>query len=587
MFLVARPQHSHQPMFTTADTLYPRYEATYPAFYDEDQAYLEAQYVTRLRARHRDEAVRQRARAAALRAQQRREYERQLVIRAAEEEAYARYVAHTRAREAAMRQAEAHRQAHEEQQRLAAAARRDQALKAVTFQRMVRYHHIFIAIRLLMRHTQIHAILRDALAEKTDEDAKLQPAPAPIAESQSPESALQKSIQELLCERASTETDPELLVTLNGLLQTLLPPPATSPSTSSSTAPVPAATSAETSAPASPATPAPAPTATFTRQPSLETLDRLSTTFSHITSTFTLPTVDFSRPSTPDRSSSPTTHLSFTTANRPIHEYEAALSKLLTELDAVDSDGDDAVRMRRRELVKSVEAALADLDAAIAAQRREHDQHLQEPSVEHTVAAVSADDVLSHDVATSTETAMPTSTIEIVAPVPVHASQAPSSLDTAFLATAPVDDVNAFPEDNTHIVADTDAADVDTASSVVEQNAADIPPTVDTAPAELDTPSTDEADIATAPATSPLSDHATHDTAAEPAPVAPSPIMAPLSSMDTKTDCDGEEHAQSDTPSLSLCATSSDLRTTGADFAEEAVLLDGINSEDDWSEADA
>jgi hypothetical protein len=583
MFLVARPQHSHQPMFATADTFHPRYESIYPAFYDEDQAYLEAQYV----ARQRDEAVRQRARAAALRAQQRREYERQLVIRAAEEEAYARYVAHARGREAAIRQAEAYRQAQEEQQRLVAAARRDQALKAVTFQRMVRCHHIFPAIRLLIRPTQIHALLIDALAHKTDEDAKLQPAPAPIAESQSPEPVIQKPIYELLCERASTETDPELLVTLNGLLQTLLPPSATSPSTSSSTAPVPAASSAETSAPASPATPAPAPTATFTRKPSLEILDRLSTTFAHLTSAFTLPAVDFSRPSTPGRSSSPTTHLSFTTANRPIHEYEAALSKLLTELDAVDSDGDDSVRTRRRELVKSVEAALADLDAAIAAQRREHDQDLQEPSVEHTVAAVFADDVQGHDMATSTETAVPTSTIEIVAPIPVHASQAPSSPDAALLATAPIDDANTSPEDTIHIVADTDAADVDTASPIVEQDAADIPPTVDTVPADLDTPSTGEVDIATAPATSTLSDHATHDTAAEPAPVAPSPIMAPLSSMDIKTNCDGEEHAQPDTPSPSLRATSSDPKTIGTDLGEEAVLLDGINSEDDRSEADA
>jgi hypothetical protein len=581
MFLVARPQHSHQPMFAAADTFYPRYESTYPALYDEDQAYLEAQYIARLRARQRDEAVRQRARAAALRAQQRREYERQLVIRAAEEEAYARHVAHARAREAAIRQAEAYRQAHEEQQRLVAAARRDQALKAVTFQRMVRCYHLFPTMPLLTRPTQIHALLLDALARKTDEDAKLQPAPAPIAESHSPEPVVQKPIQELLCERASTETDPEVLVTLNRLLQTLSSPP----STSSSTVPAPAATSAETSTPAPPPTPAPAPTATFTRKPSLETLDRLSTTFSHLTSTFTLPAADFSRPSTPGRSSSPTTHLSFTTANRPIHEYEAALSKLLTELDAVDSDGDDTVRMRRRELVKSVEGALAELDAAIAAQRREHDQDLQEPSVNHAVQAVSTTDV--RDMGTSTETAVPTSTIEIVAPIPVHASQAPSSLDTALLATAPVDDVNASPDDTIHIVADTDAADVGATSPIVEQDAVDITLTIDTVPVDLDTPSTDGTDIATAPATSTLSDHVTHDTAAEPAPVAPSPIIAPVSSMDTKTDCDREEHARPDTPSHSLRATSSDPKTTGTDLGEEAILLDEMNSEDDWSAADA
>jgi hypothetical protein len=96
MFFVPRPQHTHQPMFATADALYlhpPRYELSRPTLYD-DQAYLEAQHTARLRAWQQAEILRQRARAVA---RQRWEYEQQLAIQAAEEQAYRELVARIRA----------------------------------------------------------------------------------------------------------------------------------------------------------------------------------------------------------------------------------------------------------------------------------------------------------------------------------------------------------------------------------------------------------------------------------------------------------------------------------------------------------
>ncbi|BGP37549.1 hypothetical protein JCM10450v2_001464 [Rhodotorula kratochvilovae] len=47
--------------------------------------------------------------------------------------------------------------------------------------------------------------------------------------------------------------------------------------------------------------------------------------------------------------------LAFTPVNAPVHGYEEALTRLLTELDAVESGGDDEVRRRRKGLVQAVE----------------------------------------------------------------------------------------------------------------------------------------------------------------------------------------------------------------------------------------
>ncbi|CAE6505471.1 unnamed protein product, partial [Rhizoctonia solani] len=54
--------------------------------------------------------------------------------------------------------------------------------------------------------------------------------------------------------------------------------------------------------------------------------------------------------------------LAYTPNNAPLHGYEHALTGLLTQLDAVESYGDDGVRKARKEAVKSIEKELERLD---------------------------------------------------------------------------------------------------------------------------------------------------------------------------------------------------------------------------------
>ena len=80
---------------------------------------------------------------------------------------------------------------------------------------------------------------------------------------------------------------------------------------------------------------------------------------------------DFKFPSSPDFPDPPTLpassltaipELLYTNTNQPIRVYENALTGLLTELDAVDSAGDEEVRHARRELVKRIERELEKLE---------------------------------------------------------------------------------------------------------------------------------------------------------------------------------------------------------------------------------
>jgi hypothetical protein len=189
------------------------------------------------------------------------------------------------------------------------------------------------------------------------------PQPTPVAQTAparpKPEvSKADSTLEQLLQARAAAESDPEVLLAINRLLQSV------SPVTSRPTTPV---ASSSTSATASPSvhTSTAAPTLVKVASPST-TLDGIASTLASLTSGFALPALDFSRLVSP---ASSFTQLPFTPTNKPLHAYEAALGKLLDRLDAIDAAGDDAIRARRRELVQEVEAALQKLDDAVAEQR--------------------------------------------------------------------------------------------------------------------------------------------------------------------------------------------------------------------------
>jgi hypothetical protein len=196
------------------------------------------------------------------------------------------------------------------------------------------------------------------------EPIKVTPAQGPQRTMQQPNAKTSSTLEQLLQARAVSESDPEVMVAINRLLQTLSPtlsaPP--SPVASSSAGPV-----QSVPAPAAAAAAAPSPSP-------LTTLNGIASKLATLTSSFALPVaLDFSRSSSPAPSvSSASTQLPYTPVNRPAHAYEAALGRLLDQLDAVDVDGNEAVRARRRELVKEVEGALGKLDEAVAAQRVTH-----------------------------------------------------------------------------------------------------------------------------------------------------------------------------------------------------------------------
>jgi hypothetical protein len=580
MFFVPRPQHTHQPMFATADALYshpPRYELSRPNLFD-DQAYLEAQHTARLRAWQQAEILRERARAVA---RQRWEYEQQLAIQAAEGQAYCELVARIRAQEALRQQAVARRQALQEEQRRLAAARHAQALKTSAFQQLVCSSFLYYDVPLFTRFAQIYAMLDDKLVEKANEDVKPQSTQEPA---QLPEKASTSHppVEEMLRQRAIAESDPEVLMTLNGLLRSLSSSPAAAPSSPAAPHPEPA-----TVAPS--VTLAPAPPSQVVRKPSLEALDRLSSTFAHLTSTFTLPQPDFSRPFSPGRPGSPTTRLPYTPANRPIHEYEAALGALLGQLDAVDAEGDDAVRLRRRELVKNVEAALAALDAAIEAQRKEQGQASEVPSAEEVTAQVniSVEDVQPHDIEVPVQVEAPALSAPAAAAVEAAAdafSQSPPSLDTGSSETPVADQIT--PASN--VQSDQDdfplAADDAAAGSVDEHHLPDVQ-ALDTSYPGHGT------DAAISPSIDPLVDRPA-DTSASDTTSAPSDatssIAPPLSSASTAGALETEEETQLDTFLLPRGTPSPVLNPTiTEDLDEEAVLLDKVDSEEEWSETDA
>jgi hypothetical protein len=98
----------------------------------------------------------------------------------------------------------------------------------------------------------------------------------------------------------------------------------------------------------------------------LETLDTLFAKLDTLKSGFTFPAaLDFqSTPSlSDDDDDTPSIPaLTYASTNVPYHSHAQALLGLLVEADAVESDGDEEVRRRRKEFVRSVEVELDALE---------------------------------------------------------------------------------------------------------------------------------------------------------------------------------------------------------------------------------
>jgi hypothetical protein len=235
--------------------------------------------------------------------------------------------------------------------------------------------------------------------------------------------------------------------------------------------------------------------------------------------------------------------------------------------------------------VKSVEAALAELDTAIEAQRREQGQPTEVPSAEEVTAEVniSVEDVQPHDIEVPVQVEAPASSAPAIA-VADALSQDPHSLDTGNSETSVADQIT--PASN--VESDQDnfplAADNAAAGSVDEHHLPDVQ--------ALDTSSPGPGtDAAISPSIAPLVDRPA-DTSASETTSAPSDatssIVPPPSPASTAVALETEEDGQLDASLLPRRTPSPVLRpTVTEDSDEEAVLLDKVDSEEEWSETDA
>ncbi|KAG9112447.1 hypothetical protein FRC07_007902 [Ceratobasidium sp. 392] len=111
------------------------------------------------------------------------------------------------------------------------------------------------------------------------------------------------------------------------------------------------------------------------------------TMFASLRSGFSFPSrLDFA----PSSSSDPS-KLAYTPNNAPIHQYEHVLTGLLTQLDAVESYGDEEVRRARRDAVKQIEKELAGLDERKMEEWRKQNAIETETKVELEMTHIDSD----------------------------------------------------------------------------------------------------------------------------------------------------------------------------------------------------
>ncbi|GAA5930188.1 hypothetical protein JCM1841_000488 [Sporobolomyces salmonicolor] len=91
----------------------------------------------------------------------------------------------------------------------------------------------------------------------------------------------------------------------------------------------------------------------------LSQLSSLSSTLSSLAQSFQVPRSLTFQPT----ATSANPKLAYTSNNAPFHAYDERLTRLLTELDGVDSGGDPEIRAQRKRLVQEVEKELERLDA--------------------------------------------------------------------------------------------------------------------------------------------------------------------------------------------------------------------------------
>ncbi len=151
--------------------------------------------------------------------------------------------------------------------------------------------------------------------------------------------------------------------------------------------------SGRAASPARASTPTSIPTPVVQPVSPLTTIRAVRTQFSALESAFRFPPVlDFDH-----------SELAVSPKNAAVRAYEQALTGLLEQLDAIDSDGDEEVRDVRREVVREVERALEDVE-----------QKVKEQAPQAPVPEVNGDDIGSEDSRVSaTQDALPAGIVNV------------------------------------------------------------------------------------------------------------------------------------------------------------------------------
>ncbi|KAJ6607400.1 hypothetical protein B0H10DRAFT_2227933 [Mycena sp. CBHHK59/15] len=89
--------------------------------------------------------------------------------------------------------------------------------------------------------------------------------------------------------------------------------------------------------------------------------------------------------------------LPFTSRNAPVRQYEHALNRILTQLDSIESQGDTAVRSRRKVVVGMVEKSLEDIDRIVEGRWKLHDTRGREPAQVHSSSKDARPDTISSE----------------------------------------------------------------------------------------------------------------------------------------------------------------------------------------------
>ncbi|KAF7330477.1 BAG domain protein [Mycena venus] len=149
-------------------------------------------------------------------------------------------------------------------------------------------------------------------------------------------------------------------------------------------------------------------------------VSRSSTAIQHVARAFRILTSEFAFPSqldfTPQSSSGsyPAAKLPYTPRNAPVRQYEHALNDLLSQLDAIASEGDATVRQQRKLVVGMVEKALEDLDRIIEGRWKLQDTRGNSTRSDASASAVASSSIVNRgeypapDVETETSQATPT-----------------------------------------------------------------------------------------------------------------------------------------------------------------------------------